>query len=109
MMLRKLIMGSAKLLLRKFIPNLLITRKTEIKHIFPMTYRHERKLKKRKIFRAVCGKPTSNYGRFCLTLSRRRPLSYRNQSIDLRSKSMDWFLYDIGLRHEKVNRKVFHH
>ena len=31
------------------------------------------------------------------------PLSYRNQSIDLRSKSMDWFLYDNGLRHERVN------
>ena len=28
--------------------------------------------------------------------------TYRNQSIDLHSKSMDWFLYDIGLRHEKV-------
>ena len=37
------------------------------------------------------------------TLSWRRPLSYRNQSIDLRSKSMDWFLYDNGLRHERVN------
>ena len=32
-----------------------------------------------------------------LTLSRRRPLSYRNQSIDLRSKPMYWFLYDKGL------------
>ena len=40
---------------------------------------------------------------FELTLSWRRPISYRNQSIDLRSKSMDWFLYDIGLRHERVN------
>ena len=40
--------------------------------------------------------------RFNLTLSWRRPISYRNQSIDLRSKSMDWFLYDIGLRHERV-------
>ena len=39
------------------------------------------------------------------TLSWRRPLSYRNQSIDLRSKSMDWFLCDNGLRHEMV--KVF--
>ena len=39
-----------------------------------------------------------------LTLSRRRPLSYRNQSIDLRSKSTDWFLYDNGLRLERVNR-----
>ena len=37
-----------------------------------------------------------------LTLSWRRPLSYRNQSIDLQSKSMDWFLYDDGLRHERV-------
>ena len=32
----------------------------------------------------------------CLTLSWRRPLSYRNQS-------MDWFLYDNDLRHERVN------
>ena len=38
-----------------------------------------------------------------LTLSWRRPLSYRNQSIDLLHKSMDWFLYDNGLRHERVN------
>ena len=37
-----------------------------------------------------------------LTLSWRRPLSYRNQSINLRSKSMNWFLYDNGLRHERV-------
>ena len=38
-----------------------------------------------------------------LTLSWRRPLSYRNQSIDLLCKSMDWFLYHNGLRHERVN------
>ena len=37
-----------------------------------------------------------------LTLSWRRPLSYRNQSIDLLRKSIDWFLYDNGLRHERV-------
>ena len=37
-----------------------------------------------------------------LNLSRRRPLSYRNQSIDLRSKSMDWFLYGNGLCLERV-------
>ena len=36
-------------------------------------------------------------------------MSYRNQSIDLLRKSMDWFLYDIGLRHERVNQNVFHH
>ena len=37
-----------------------------------------------------------------LTLSWWTPLSYRNQSIDLQSKSMDWLLYDNGLRHERV-------
>ena len=43
-----------------------------------------------------------------LTLSWRRPLSYRNVSIDLQSKSVDWFLYDNALRQErlyKTNRK----
>ena len=43
---------------------------------------------------------------FYLTLSWRRPLSYRNQSIDLRSKSVDWFLYDNGLRHERVKQVI---
>ena len=38
-----------------------------------------------------------------LTLSWQRPLSYRNQFIDLQSKSMDWFLYDNDLHHERVN------
>ena len=33
-----------------------------------------------------------------LTLSLRRPLANRNQSIDLQRKSMDWFLYDSELR-----------
>ena len=37
-----------------------------------------------------------------LTLSWWRPLSYRSQSIDLQSKSKDWFLYDNGLRHGSV-------
>ena len=41
-----------------------------------------------------------------LTLSWRRPL-YRNQSIDLLSKPMDWLLYDNGLRHERVKTKIF--
>ena len=40
-----------------------------------------------------------------LTLSWWTPLSYRNQSIDLLPKSMDWFLYDNDLRHEKVKKK----
>ena len=37
-----------------------------------------------------------------LTLSWQRPLSYRNQPIDFLRKSVDWFLYDNGLRHERV-------
>ena len=40
----------------------------------------------------------------CLTLSWRRPLSYRNQTVDLLCKSMDWFLYDNGLHHERVKK-----
>ena len=38
-----------------------------------------------------------------LTVSWRRPLSYRNQFIDVLRKSMDWFLYDSGLCHGRVN------
>ena len=37
-----------------------------------------------------------------LILAWRRSLSYKNQSIDLLSKSLDWFLYNRDLRHEKV-------
>ena len=37
-----------------------------------------------------------------LTLSWRMSLSYRNQSIDLESKPMDWFLYHRDLHHERV-------
>ena len=37
-----------------------------------------------------------------LTLSWERYLSYRNQSIDLPCKSMDRFLYDRDLRHERI-------
>ena len=39
-----------------------------------------------------------------LTLSRRRSLSYRNQSADLQNKLMDWFLYGRVHRHERVNQ-----
>ena len=34
----------------------------------------------------------------------RLSLSYRNQSIDLFCKSVDWFLYERKLHHERVNR-----
>ena len=41
-----------------------------------------------------------------LTLSWLRSLSYRNQSTDLLCKSMDWFLYDTDLGHERVKSCV---
>ena len=41
-----------------------------------------------------------------LSLSWKKFLSYRNQSIDLLCKSMDWFLYDRDLRYEIVNIDV---
>ena len=36
-------------------------------------------------------------------------LSYRNQSIDLQSKSMNWFLYERSLRHERLNEESYSH
>ena len=44
---------------------------------------------------------------FSLTLSQWRFLSYRNQSIDLLCKSMDQFLYDRDLRHERVGKAIY--
>ena len=38
-----------------------------------------------------------------LALSWQRLISYRNQSINLLCKLMDWFLYDDILHHERVN------
>ena len=40
---------------------------------------------------------------WALTNSWKRFLSYRNKTIDLQCKSMDWFLYGMGSRHERVN------
>ena len=54
---------------------------------------------RRKIRNISCSHSSQNF-----TLSWRGPLSYRNQSIDLLGKSMDWFLYDNGLCHERVKK-----
>ena len=51
----------------------------------------------------------SSSNNISLTLSWRRPILYRNQSIDLLRKSVDWFLYDIGLRHGKVKEEWWIH
>ena len=37
-----------------------------------------------------------------LTLSWQKPLTLRNHIIDLQRKSMDWFLYDTDLCHERI-------
>ena len=42
-----------------------------------------------------------------LIRSRPRLRSYRNQSIDLQSKSMEWFLNYIGLGRERVNKRHY--
>ena len=56
-----------------------------------------------KIFVKLTGtRSRSSFLNFIFNLSWRRPLSYRNQSIDLPHKSMDWFLCDNALRHERV-------
>ena len=59
------------------------------------------------VFRGYRRRPVSWIGltrNICntLTLSWRRSYSYRNQFIDLPCKSMDWFLYDRDLHHERV-------
>ena len=41
-----------------------------------------------------------------LTLSWLKSLRYRNQSIDLQSKSMDWFLYDRNSMMIELNRSL---
>ena len=38
-----------------------------------------------------------------MTVPWRRSLSYRNQASDRQSKSINWFLYDRDLRHQRVN------
>ena len=38
----------------------------------------------------------------------RNHVSYRNQYIDLICKSMDWFLYDRDLRHERGKDPIKH-
>ena len=44
----------------------------------------------------------TTYSQLDLTLSRRSFLSFRNQSIDLISKPVDWFQYDRNIRRERV-------
>ena len=46
------------------------------------------------------------FRKLSLTLSWPRPISYRNQSSDLQSKSMDWFLYDNDFRYERVKNLI---
>ena len=54
-----------------------------------------------------CIKLTTTSRLFTLTLPCRRPTPYRHQSTNLQSKSMDWFLCDRDLRHERINSYCF--
>ena len=58
------------------------------------------------VFDLLCLMMKEIYIPYQLTLSRWRPLSYRNQSIDLLCKSMDWFLYDNGLRLKRAKDRL---
>ena len=74
--------------------------------LFKIFVASNRELKRIKILKVFRGDRTEWVDKvlfsLCFKLSWWRPLSYRNQSIDLLRKSMDWFLYDNGLRHERV-------
>ena len=48
----------------------------------------------------------SNFWLHLGTLSWRSSLLCRNQSTDLFCKSMDWFLHDTDVRHERVKHRV---
>ena len=67
--------------------------------------RHRYLLRRRETGLIFLNNPNIHHA--CLALSWRRSLSYRNQSIDLLCKSIDWFLYDRGLRHERVETLYF--
>ena len=61
-----------------------------------------RKKASMQMFDRVLNTPLPKCFTFNTTLSLWMSLSFRNQSIDFLCKSMDWFLYDRDLRHEKV-------
>ena len=58
--------------------------------------------------------PSENYGflrtieyiRYVRNFSMTGSISYRNQSIDLLCKSMDWFIYDRDFRHESKSSEI---
>ena len=86
-----------KLWLKKF-KKILPTYPNFFEHITPNTYIFVGLTKSMNMY--ICETGT-------VTLSWRRPIWYRNQSIDLLFKSMDWFLYDIGLHHERVKSTTY--
>ena len=51
----------------------------------------------------------NNTSNEAVILSSRRYLLYRNQSIDLLSKSMYWFLYDKHLHYQRIKTLFSHH
>ena len=78
-----------------------------VKHIFPHFFKCKFSFNQYSLLFPALVRDHRQISFLILTLSWRRPIPYRNQSTDLRSKSMDWFLYDIGLRHERVNQVIF--
>ena len=54
----------------------------------------------------ITGDPFGDVFMIIFTLSWRRSRSYRNQSLDLHNKSIDWFLSDRDLRHDHERVKL---
>ena len=59
-----------------------------------------------KVFGHFQGLQRRNIDLKCFNPSWRRFLTYRNQSIYFQSKSMNWFLRDRDLRHERVKKDL---
>ena len=43
---------------------------------------------------------------YIIVIEKKKTKNKKNQPIDLQYKSVDWFLYDSNLRHERVNRTL---
>ena len=91
-----------RLFIKKNIENALKANK-QTKHPFFLLTCPQQSSRIKQDFSEICFRTwTTNVS---LTLSWRRPLC-RNQSIDLQSKSMDWFLNNNDLFHKRVNNTV---
>ena len=89
----------------KHVCDMIKTQSRQLTHLFPMhsistpwKYQQIGQVDTLSVDALLTKKVAKQAGNL-LTFSLKRSLSYRNQSIDFRCKSMDWFLYDRDLCH----------